>query len=109
MGRPKKYFTILREGEVLGRFSRDEITASLKTHRFLKGDRFKDPRDASWKPLAQLTPKVTSRGHKKIGLSKRTAKPVRRQNTGSGRTFGMLNQNSRERSEFRFRCFPSTA
>ena len=31
------------------------------------------------------------------------------QNTGSGRTFGMLNQNSRERSEFRFRCFPSTA
>jgi len=30
------------------------------------------------------------------------AAPVRL-NTGSGRTFGMLNQNSRERSEFRFR------
>ena len=80
MGRPKKYFTILREGEVLGRFSRDEITAGLKVRRFLKGDRFKDPRDASWKPLAQLTTKVTSRGHKKIRPTKRPAKPVRRAN-----------------------------
>ncbi len=25
---------------------------------------------------------------------------------GSGRNFGMLNHNSRERREFRFRCFP---
>ncbi len=78
MGRPKKYFTILREGEVLGRFSRDEIAAGLKASRFLKDDRFKDPRDASWKPLTQLTSKVTSRGHKKTRPSKRTAKSVRR-------------------------------
>ncbi len=31
------------------------------------------------------------------------ARATGRLNTGSGRTFGMLNQNSRERSEFRFR------
>lgn len=78
MGRPRKYFTILRRGEVLGRFSRTEISEGLRSRKFLAGDRFKDPTDSSWKPLLQLTDKVTSRGHKKVGSTRLRSKPLTR-------------------------------
>jgi hypothetical protein len=72
MGRPRKYFTIVRDGEVLGRFSREFILDGLKEGHFKPEDKFKDPRDCTWKGLNSLTDKVTCRVKRKT-TSKRSS------------------------------------
>jgi DNA-directed RNA polymerase subunit RPC12/RpoP len=67
MGRPRKHFTIVREGEVLGRFSREFIIDGLKEGHFKPEDKFKDPRDCTWKGLNSLTDKITCRVKRKRG------------------------------------------
>ena len=47
-------FTIVRAGEVLGRFSRREIRSRLGDKSLKQSDKFKDPRDYTWKTLKYL-------------------------------------------------------
>jgi rubrerythrin len=72
MGRPRKYFTIVRDGQVIGQFSRRFIIDGLKEGHFKPDDKFKDPRDYTWKGLNFLTDAVTCRPKRKTA-SKRTS------------------------------------
>jgi hypothetical protein len=67
----QKIFTIVRAGEVLGRFSRREIRSRLDDKSLKPSDKFKDPIDLTWKPLKNLVVPGTSK-------SKASKKPARK-------------------------------
>lgn len=49
----KQVFTIIRNGIIIGHYSRRQIAACLAEKSLRRTDKFKDSRDCRWKPLKQ--------------------------------------------------------